>query len=108
MTKGETIEYAIKKRCQEYSLVEWCEEWEFTVDEFYRFLSLGKQAFDWIEKRSITNYEKDTYLPKYCVDCPSITMKDDSVLVCGFSGINKNIKYSPRANRPDWCPRLKN
>lgn len=46
MTKGETIEYAIKKKCQEYSLVEWCEEWEFTVDEFYRFLEFGRQAFD--------------------------------------------------------------
>ena len=46
MTKGETIEYAIKKRCQEYSLVEWCEEWEFTVDDFYKFLSLGRQAFN--------------------------------------------------------------
>ena len=46
MSKGATIEYAIRKKCQEYSLVKWCEEWEITVDEFYRFLELGRQAFD--------------------------------------------------------------
>ena len=28
MTKGETIEYAIKKKCQEYSLVDWSVEWD--------------------------------------------------------------------------------
>jgi hypothetical protein len=57
MTKSETIEYAIKKRCQEYSLVEWCEEWEFTVDEFYKFLSLGRQAFDSDEIRERNYWE---------------------------------------------------
>jgi len=46
MTKGETIEYAIKKKCQEYSLVDWCEEWGITIDEFYDFLKLGRLAFD--------------------------------------------------------------
>lgn len=57
MTKAETIEYAIKKKCQEYSLVDWCEEWEFTVDEFYRFLSLGKQAFNSDEMRERNYWE---------------------------------------------------
>lgn len=46
MTKAETIEYAIEKECQRYSLVEWCEEWGFTIEEFYRFLELGKKAFE--------------------------------------------------------------
>lgn len=27
MTKGETLEYAIKKECRKFSLVEWCDEW---------------------------------------------------------------------------------
>ena len=46
MTKAETIEYAIKKECQRFSLVEWCESWDITVEEFYRFLELGRKAFD--------------------------------------------------------------
>lgn len=46
MTKGETIEYAIEKECQKYSLVDWCEEWSITIDEFYRFLELGRTSFD--------------------------------------------------------------
>lgn len=45
-TKGEIIEYAIKKKCQEYSLVDWCKEWGITVDEFYKFLELGRQAYN--------------------------------------------------------------
>lgn len=50
MTKGETIEYAIKKKCQEYSLVEWCEDWDITVDELQQFLTFGRTVFDLIEK----------------------------------------------------------
>ena len=46
MTKAETIKYAIKKECCRYSLIEWCNEWGFTVEEFERFLELGKEAFD--------------------------------------------------------------
>ena len=46
MTKGQTIEYAIQKECQRYSLVDWCEEWDFTIDEFYEFLEAGKRVFD--------------------------------------------------------------
>ena len=46
MTKGEKIEYAIKKECQRFSLVEWCESWGITIEEFKRFLELGRQAFD--------------------------------------------------------------
>ena len=45
MNKAETIAYAIKKECQRYSLVDWCEEWGFSVDEFNRFLTLGQEAF---------------------------------------------------------------
>lgn len=57
MTKSETIEYAIKKKCQEYSLVDWCEEWDFTVDEFYKFLELGKKEFDLEEYPNGTFYK---------------------------------------------------
>ena len=46
MTKAETIEYAIKKECQRFSLVDWCESWDITVEEFYRFLDLGRKAFE--------------------------------------------------------------
>lgn len=46
MTKGETIEYAIQKECSSWSLVEWCENWEITIDDFKEFLRLGKEAFD--------------------------------------------------------------
>lgn len=46
MTKAETIEYAIKKECQKFSLIEWCESWGITVEEFYRFLKLGRKAFE--------------------------------------------------------------
>lgn len=45
MNKAEIIAYAIKKECQRYSLVDWCEEWGFSVDEFNRFLTLGQEAF---------------------------------------------------------------
>ena len=46
MTKGEKLEYAIKKECCKFSLVEWCYEWEVTIDDFEEFLRLGKEAFD--------------------------------------------------------------
>lgn len=41
MKVSETIAYAIKKECSRYSLVEWCEEWGFTVEQFKRFLQAG-------------------------------------------------------------------
>ena len=46
MSKAETIAYAIKKECQMYSLVAWCESWDITPDEFDRFLELGREAFE--------------------------------------------------------------
>ena len=46
MDKGDLIEYAIKKECQRYSLVDWCATWGITIDEFYRFLKLGRLAFE--------------------------------------------------------------
>jgi hypothetical protein len=46
MTKGEKLEYAIEKECCKFSLVEWCDEWGVTIDEFEEFLRLGKEAFD--------------------------------------------------------------
>ena len=45
MTKAETIAYAIKKECSRYSLIEWCEEWGFTVDDFKKFLNCGEKGF---------------------------------------------------------------
>ncbi len=56
-TKGEVIEYAIKKKCQEYSLVDWCEEFGFTVDEFYKFLEFGRQGFNSDELRNRNCWE---------------------------------------------------
>ena len=46
MNKAKTIAYAITKECQLYNFAEWCEEWGFTVDDFYRFLELGQEAFE--------------------------------------------------------------
>lgn len=40
-----TIAYAIDKKCSDFNLTEWAGEWDFTVDDFYRFLELGKEAF---------------------------------------------------------------
>ena len=56
-TKGEIIEYATEKKCQEYSLVDWCETWGITVDEFYKFLELGRQAFNSDELRNRNYWE---------------------------------------------------
>lgn len=42
---AETIAYAIEKQCSEWNLTEWVSEWSFTVDDFYRFLDLGKETF---------------------------------------------------------------
>ncbi len=36
--KAEKIAYAIRKKCQEWSLIEWCESWDITTDEFDEFL----------------------------------------------------------------------
>lgn len=45
-SKGELIAYAIRKECQRYSLMDWCEEWDITIEEFDRFLELGEKGFD--------------------------------------------------------------
>jgi hypothetical protein len=45
MTKAETIAYAIKKECCRYSLIEWCEDWGITVDDFEKFLKCGEKGF---------------------------------------------------------------
>lgn len=50
MTKAETISYAIEKECARISLTEWCKEWEFTVEEFYKFLDAGKKNFWRVEE----------------------------------------------------------
>lgn len=52
MTKGETIAYAINKECCRWSLREWCETWDITVEEFKRFLELGSAAYDAERKES--------------------------------------------------------
>lgn len=41
MTKAETIKYAISKECSRFSLIDWCEECGFTLDEFEEFLDNG-------------------------------------------------------------------
>ena len=58
MTKAETIEYAIKKECQRYSLADWCESWNITIEEFYRFLELGRKAFEGKPSRWIQMTER--------------------------------------------------
>lgn len=45
MNNAEMIEYAIKKKCSEYNLEEWCKIWGFTIDEFCGFLELGRKEF---------------------------------------------------------------
>lgn len=42
----EVIAYAIEKKCSEYSLVEWCETWGFSIEDFERFLEAGKKEFE--------------------------------------------------------------
>lgn len=46
MNKAETIAYAIAKECRRMSLVNWCKEWDFTVEDFNRFLDSGKKYFE--------------------------------------------------------------
>ena len=46
MTKGEMLEYAIEKEGCKFRVVEWCDEWDVTIDDFEEFLRLGKEAFD--------------------------------------------------------------
>jgi len=41
MSTSETIAYAIKKKCREDSLFEWCKSWGFTIEQFERFLQAG-------------------------------------------------------------------
>lgn len=41
MKTSETIAYAIQKECSRFSLVEWCEEWGFTLEQFKQFLQAG-------------------------------------------------------------------
>ena len=107
MTKGETIEYAIKKKCQEYSLVEWCEDWNITVDELKQFLTFGRTVFDWIEKRSTINHKEDLGLPKCCSSCAFATDTEDCY-ICKLKEEPKKIDYNiAYADRPDWCPRNK-
>lgn len=44
--KAERIAHAIKKACCWFCLVEWCENWEFTVDDFEAFIRAGIKHFD--------------------------------------------------------------
>lgn len=37
--KANTIYRCIERECQRDNLTEWCEDYGFTVDEFYEFLS---------------------------------------------------------------------
>ena len=45
LTMGERIAYAIKKKCSDWSLTEWCEEWGFSIEDFEKFLEGGKKEF---------------------------------------------------------------
>lgn len=46
MTVSEIIAYAIKKECSRYSLMDWCKAWDFSIEQFNRFLQVGVEAFD--------------------------------------------------------------
>lgn len=43
MKKFERIRYAIEKECSRASLVEWCELWGFTINEFRAYLSTADE-----------------------------------------------------------------
>ena len=43
MTKGERIEYAIKKAVSEYSFIEWLEMWDIKEEEWEKFMTAGKE-----------------------------------------------------------------
>ncbi len=43
---GEKIAYAIEKKCSDWNLTEWCEDWGFTVEDFEKFLEGGKKEFE--------------------------------------------------------------
>lgn len=45
-SKGMKIAYAIEKACCSFSLIEWCENRDFTVEDFDRFLAAGIEGFD--------------------------------------------------------------
>jgi len=45
-SKGKKIAYAIEKECCRDSLIEWCEEREFTIEDFNRFLAAGIEGLD--------------------------------------------------------------
>lgn len=44
MTKGERISYALDKEVCRNSLIEWCEEWEIDMGDYYKFLEAGEKA----------------------------------------------------------------
>lgn len=44
MTKGERIEYAIKKAVSEYSFRDWLETWDIKKEEWEKFMTAGKEA----------------------------------------------------------------
>ena len=44
--KAEKISYAIEKECCKFDLTDWCEEWEFTTDEFDEFLEAAIKYID--------------------------------------------------------------
>lgn len=58
-SKGMKIAYAIEKACCSYSLIEWCEKWEFTVEDFDRFLAAGIEGFDSQPESGADNEDSD-------------------------------------------------
>ena len=44
--KSERISYAINKECCRNDLTDWCEEWDFTVEDFEAFLRAGEKHFE--------------------------------------------------------------
>ena len=51
--RAEAVSYMIAKTCQKDSLVDLCEYWGVTVDEFYEFLELAlKNAGEKEEEQS--------------------------------------------------------
>lgn len=82
-TKGEKIKYAIAKQCQEYSLKEWCENWDITIDEFYEFLDLGVEAFDGMHGIAVQDphwilFDKDYWSDRFDIS-EMIWATDDGV-----------------------------
>ena len=105
MTKGEVLEYAIKRECRKFSLVEWCDEWGVTIDDFEEFLRLGKEAFDAKKKEESNLISKQDTQKRLCEECP------ENAECVGWKYIECRIiadmpSAQPERKKGKWIPYL--